>query len=113
MRIHTMLPIDTDELYDVLEALKDCKALWEDIGTALHIRVGSLDAIKETHHSDPYKCLRATMSEWLKKNYKTEKFGDPSWRLLVKAVGDFNRGVAERIARKHLGECDCVAVCTK
>jgi len=50
------------------------------------------------------------MSEWLKKNYKTEKFGDPSWRLLVKAVGYFNKGVAERIAQDHPGKSVNVVV---
>ena len=98
-----MLPLDIDELYDVLEALKDCKALWEDIGTALRVRIGKLEEIKAANPSDPNKCLRATMSEWLKKNYNTERFGDPSWRLLVEAVGQFNKGVAERIARDHPG----------
>ena len=116
MRTHnSILSLDTDELHDVLKVLEDCKALWEDIGTALHIKVGKLEEIKAAHPADPNKCLRATMSEWLKKNYKTERFGDPSWRLLVKAVGDFNKGVAERIARDHPGksECDCVAMCIK
>ena len=104
MQVHNcMLPLDTDYLFDVLVALKDCKALWEDIGTALHITVGKLEEIKAAHHSDPNKCLRATMSEWLKKNYNTVRFGDPSWRLLVEAVGQFNKGVAERIARDHPG----------
>jgi len=111
MRVHnSMLPLDTDELYDVLKALEDCKALWEDIGTALHIKVSKLDEIKAAHPADPNKCLRATMSEWLQKNYKTEKFGDPSWRLLVKAVRDFNKGVAERIARDHPGKSVNVTV---
>ena len=105
MRIHnSILSLDTDELHDVLKALKDCRALWEDIGIALHIKFGKLEEIKAAHPADPNRCLRATMSEWLKKNYKTEKFGDPSWRLLVKAVGDFNEGVARRIARDHLGK---------
>jgi len=111
MRVHnSILTLDTDELYDVLKALEDCKALWEDIGTALHIKVGKLDEIKAANPADPNKCLRATMSEWLKKNYKTEKFGDPSWRLLVKAVGDFNKSVAERIAQEHQGKSVNVTV---
>jgi len=104
MQVHnSMLPLDTEELYDVLKALEDCIALWEEIGTALHVKVGKLEEIKAAHHSDPKKSLRATMIEWLRKNYMTEKFGDPSWRLLVEAVGQFNKGVAERIARDHPG----------
>jgi len=105
MRIHnSILSLDTDELHDVLKALKDCRALWEDIGIALHIKFGKLEEIKSAHSSDLNTCLRSTMSEWLRKNYMTEKFGDPSWRLLVKAVRDFNKGVAERIARDHPGK---------
>jgi len=72
MRVHnSILTLDTDEVHDVLKALEECKALWEDIGTVLGIKVGKLEEIKAAHPSDPNKCLRATIIEWLKKNYNT------------------------------------------
>jgi len=81
--------------------LVDCRADWKGIGMALHIRIAKLEEIERAHSSDPNNCLTATMIEWLKKNYKTEKFGDPSWRSLVKAVRDFNKDVAVKIAQAH------------
>ena len=47
--------------------------------------------------------MRDILGEWLKRNYKTEKFGSPSWRMLVKAVAEVNRAVAENIAQAHPG----------
>ena len=101
--IKSVFPAETDEVHDVLKALKDCRADWKGIGMALHIKVGKLEEIERAHPSDPNNCLTATIIEWLKKNYKTEKFGDPSWRILVKAVADFNKDVARKIAQAHQG----------
>ena len=42
---------------------------------------------------------------WLRKNYNVKKFGEPTWRQLVKAVGHPDGGadmvLAMEIAKKH------------
>ena len=44
------------------------------------------------------------MDNWLKKNYSTHKFGPPTWRWVVKIVGDSaggnHQGLADQVARK-------------
>ena len=44
-------------------------------------------------------------TEWLKRNYKVEKFGEPTWQRLVEAVGNqaggANMALAKKIARRH------------
>ena len=47
------------------------------------------------------------LTEWLKKNYNVKKFGEPTWQMLVKAVGNRagggNNALAEKIATSHKG----------
>ena len=49
------------------------------------------------------------MLKWLKQNYDVYKFGPPTWKMLVDAVGKHaggnNKALAKKIASKHpLGE---------
>ena len=88
---------------DVVRALGSCKAEWEEVGLGLRLKPSKISEIKMSHPGDLSGCLRDTVQEWLKKNYNTEKYGDPSWRMIVKAVADFNQGVAKNIATKHPG----------
>ena len=88
-------------------------AKWLDIGFALHIQV---EAIHESRGDDSTHCLRIVLRKWLRKSYNYDKYGLPTWRMLVKAVGDPFGGndcaLAEAIANKHPGmhnACiDCV-----
>ena len=47
------------------------------------------------------------LTQWLKKTYNVKRFGEPSWKLLVKAVSDQaggnDRALAEKIAQNHQG----------
>ena len=49
------------------------------------------------------------MTEWLNQTYETDRFGLPSWKLLVDAVahrrGGNNPALARQIATKHNGMC--------
>ena len=84
----------------------DIAARWEPFGKVLHIRPATLDTIKAEPNSTPESCLSRTLAEFLRKNYDTEKHGEPSWRLIVRAVahkaGGNNTDLALSIAHKHL-----------
>ena len=45
------------------------------------------------------------ITEWLKRNYNSKKFGEPTWQWLVKAVnhpaGGANKALATYIAMRH------------
>lgn len=83
----------------------DIAARWEPFGSALRIPSAKLAVIKATPGSTPDSCLKSTLLEFLKKNYDFEKHGEPSWRLIVKAVarraGGNNVELALRIAKDH------------
>lgn len=78
---------------------------WKSIGLALRLTPDLLDTIDTKENVTD--CLLEVLTQWLKKTYNIERFGDPSWKLLVKAVSDpaggSNRALAEAIAQKHQG----------
>ena len=59
------------------------------------------------HPGSPRDCLRAVVVKWLQKGYDYQRYGPPTWRMLVEAVGDpvggNNDALAEAIAKKHPG----------
>ena len=83
----------------------DIAARWEHFGSALRIPSAKLSIIKATPGSTPESCLKNTLLEFLKKNYDYENHGEPSWKLIVKAVaaraGGNNVELALKIAKDH------------
>ena len=71
----------------------------------MHISPQRLSTIKAVPGITPEKSLSDTLSEFLKKNYKWEKFGEPSWRLIVTAIahraGGDDPALALQIAKNH------------
>ena len=83
-------------------------AKWRGIGGGLRLRAAVLDTIQEANQGDPEECLSRVVLEWLRKNYNTERFGEPTWQGLVEVVatpaGGNNNDLAAKIASKHQGE---------
>ena len=88
------------------EELQPVAANWEGIGSALGLPAGVTEATK-SDCKDVNACLKATIKEWLKKNYDTETHGEPSWKKLVQAVshpcGGKDHALAQKIAKNHGG----------
>ena len=64
---------------------------WKHIGLALRLDPNQVKRIKK-ENSDLEDCLTEVLTLWLQKNYNTEKFGEPSWEMLVRAVGHRSGG---------------------
>ena len=77
--------IDISHLFDVKSVVEPVTARWKHIGLALRLDPGQLDRI-EKEKRDLDDCLTEMLTLWLKKNYNTERFGEPSWELLARAV---------------------------
>ena len=94
-----------DSLFDVQSELISSAAKWKSIGSALRLKHDSLANIEAGNSSDPLACLASMVTEWLKRNYNVGKFGEPTWQMLVKAVGHpaggANIALAKNIARRH------------
>jgi hypothetical protein len=76
-----------DNFLDVKVEVLGIAARWREFGSVLKIKPEKLAMIESSGRGDPEKCLDMVLTEFLKMNYETEKYGDPSWRLIVIAVG--------------------------
>ena len=96
---------DEDDLFDVKSELTPVSADWKSIGIALRLPIAILNRIHAENGGRPSDCLTSMATEWLKRNYKVEKFGEPTWQWLVEAVGEPAGGadmaLARKIARRH------------
>ena len=99
----------------VLNELIPVVTRWKHIGLALRLDPVQLDVIKIENNFGSVSCLTEVLLQWLNKAYDSERFGEPSWTLLARAVGHpaggNNRALAERIAEKYGGSgllCACI-----
>ena len=100
----TIPVIDGDDKYEVLDHLQNLRAHWYRIGTALRLSEDTLSCIKQKS-TDDAEAMIGVVSDWFKLNYNWKRFGRPSWKHLVKAVGSpiggDNTALAMKIAEKH------------
>ena len=96
-----------DDLFDVKSKLAPVTARWKHIGLALRLDPSELKKIEKDNRDSVEDCLTEVLTLWLNKAYKYERFGEPSWELLARAVahpaGGNNPALAEEIAKKHGG----------
>ena len=100
-------PIEQEDRFDILTEMMPVVGTWKAIGTGLRIDPGRLEMISENNSGKPRECLSETLTCWLNRNYNVERFGEPTWRAVVKVVahpaaGD-NCALALSIAGKHSG----------
>ena len=99
-----------DNFIDVQRELLNVAYKWKGVGGALRLHPDLLNTIQADHPTNVKECLSAVLTEWLKKNYNTSRYGPPSWKLLVAAVanpaGGNDCALAEQIAKKFDGKCN-------
>ena len=93
-------------MFDVKSELIAMATRWKEIGLVLGLDPNQLSRI-ESDHGTVENCLTEVLHLWLKMAYNFERFGEPSWTLLVEAVGHpaggNDRALAEKIAEKYGG----------
>ena len=89
-----------------MEAVEYLAANWDRLAIKLHLSNGDIEVIRKKTPGDDQACLNNTMELWLKENYNTTRFGDPSWKTLVKAVARMDKALAKEIANEHRGIVD-------
>ena len=75
---------------------------WKHIGLALRLDPTQLNKIKK-ENNDHEDCLTEMLTLWLKENYNTERFGEPSWELLAVAVAHHDGGNDSALAKRIRG----------
>ena len=101
------LPVGQDDHFDILTEMTPIASSWKAIGRGLQIEPGRLETINENNSGKPKECLSEMLTCLLNRNYNVERFGEPTWRAVVKVVahpaaGD-NCALALSIAGKHSG----------
>ena len=103
-----------DDTYDVYHEVVGLAGRWSSMCLALRLLPSDQSEIAAAHPGNPHDCLQAVIVKWLQKCYNYQRFGSPTWKVLVKAVGDpaggNNSALAEIIANKHPGRFCCLYV---
>ena len=96
-----------NDLYDVYEEVYSMAGNWVRMAVGLRLLPRIKDVIATKYSNKPEECLLAVVEEWLKGLHDVQKYGHPSWRVLVQAVahptGGANPKLAQSIAAKHSG----------
>ena len=104
---YSFIPADINDLFGVYTELLNVAHNWRGVGRALRLHPHLLNRI-EANTTNVETRLEKTLSEWLKREYDTTRFGLPSWELLVAAVahpaGGKNHALAGQIAGRHNGK---------
>ena len=72
--------------------------------------MGTTDTIKEKYPNKEISCLNEALKLWILRNYRTEKYGLPSWKMLLKAVGKIDENLFNKLAKDHQGMALCKQV---
>ena len=97
---------DEDNLLDVMEELASFDTTcYYDFGMSLWLRPTELDSIESSYQQNPKRALTKVVTAWLQKHYNVDKFGPPTWQMLVKGVhspaGGNDYTLAKKIASNH------------
>ena len=78
-------------------------AKWEVLSGYLGLSVGTIDIIKGNHPGDSVSRWNEALKQWISQNYMTTKFGLPSWRTLLQAIGRVHKYQFKKLAGEHKG----------
>ena len=96
---------DEDDWNTVLRECSSLSAKWEHLSGYLGLSISLIDSIKGNFPADVDCCWSESLKHWIRQNYKTEKFGLPSWRTLLKAVARVDKCLFKKLADTHQGMC--------
>ena len=95
--MYTCIAASHEELMSQLNPLKN----WTQLAVHFCIPAHEIDKIKEKNESEPLKCLRDTVAQWLKCNF-TDDVKDsevkPNVDWLIRAVDTINSQFALKLA---------------
>ena len=100
---------------DLQEALEKVVSKWKLVGTGLGLRSNKLNEIEKAHPNNLTSCLLDVIMTWLERNYNVQKFGEPTWRKVVKVVNNpafgANPGLARAIVDNHTSMLNSILHC--
>ena len=92
--------------------IRECKPLaakWECLSAYLGMKSHVIEVIKKKRQGEPLACLNEALMCWIKQeDYNTKKFGEPSWKTLLKAVAEINKLLFKKLAKRHQHKGICM-----
>ena len=91
--------------------IDECSSLaakWEQLSGFLGLRLSLIETIKQNHLRDNIGYWNDALRHWIKQNYNTGKFREPSWRSLLKAIAKVDRALFKKLASEHQGKSSCI-----
>ena len=91
-----------------MEEIISIRSQYYAIGRSLRLEARDLKALREAYpsESDSAQALEDVLLLWLDQKYDAERYGHPTWRMLVVAVdketGGNSHELAKKIADGHL-----------
>ena len=102
MHAHTHTCATVDDDWNIVSV--ECGSLaakWEQLSACLGLAKADIDRIRENRPRDSAGCWSEALSQWIKQNYSTQRFGLPSWRSLLSAVALVDKRLCRELANKH------------
>ena len=102
MCTHTHIYATVDDDWNIVSV--ECGLLaakWEQLSACLGLAKSDIDRIRENRPRDSAGCWSEALSQWIKQNYSTQRFGLPSWRLLLSSVALVDRRLCKELANKY------------
>ena len=65
--------------------------------------MGTSDTIKEKCPNKELSCLSEALKLWILKKYKVERYGPPTWRMLLGAIAKIDEDLFKTLAKEHQG----------
>ena len=90
---------EEDDWNDVITECSSLAAKWKEISGYLGLSFKLIDIIEG---NNLIGCWNEALKEWIQQNFRTEKFGVPSWSLL-KAVARVDMLQFRKLANSHQG----------
>ena len=101
-----------------MEEVLTIKTMYFSLGRSLRLKNASLQLICDKYPSESTadRALNDVLLLWLNKEYNVQRFGPPTWRMLVEAVdkesGGNNHELAKKIALHHSTSMLCMTICS-
>ena len=93
---------EEDDWNIVIDECSSLAAKWEQISGFLGLKISLIETIKHGHHGDNIACWNDALKHWIKQNYNTVKFGEPSWKSLLKAISKVDKLKLKKLAPEHV-----------
>ena len=102
MNYYNIFFLDEDDWNDVIIACSSLATKWQQLSGFLGLSLKTVRTIKGNNPNDSEASWNEAITQWILQDYNTEKYGYPSWKSLLKAVGKVDKPLFEKLAEEHV-----------